>query len=356
METNSSDHYLAFDKNWFERHQRLLLLLLNNRITKKAARYILRIHKDCPDRLIVKILPNCYTVFNKWVDEETVELTTDFRTHWKFSKQLYYTFKPLWWAIHFWDWLIADRLIPQWSFGFSTLTQYPGSNGSLNPVDGDCGRGVGGVVDENFSTIVAGAGDNNNTGGSSAIITLIGSTTSNQFKTLRRGIFVFDTSSLTSGATISAATLSFACSLQTNGLGSTDLHVCASTPASDTALANADYSQLGSTSFGSLAYASWVVDSATYNSISLNASGISNISKTGNSRFGTRLAWDINGSFTGTWASSGQTRYFLNTFAGGGTTSGPKLVVTYSIAATLTNMWLPPNNQPVFEQIGITAY
>ena len=37
------------------------------------------------------------------------------------SQFVYEIAKPLWWAIHCWDEWIADRWIPQWSYGFSTI-------------------------------------------------------------------------------------------------------------------------------------------------------------------------------------------------------------------------------------------
>lgn len=43
-------------------------------------------------------------------------------TNWKFSRAVYHAFKPLWWAIHYWDELIADRWLPELSYGFDTLT------------------------------------------------------------------------------------------------------------------------------------------------------------------------------------------------------------------------------------------
>jgi hypothetical protein len=38
------------------------------------------------------------------------------------SQFVYEIAKPLWWAIHYWDEWVADRWLPQWSYGFSTIT------------------------------------------------------------------------------------------------------------------------------------------------------------------------------------------------------------------------------------------
>lgn len=142
-----------------------------------------------------------------------------------------------------------------------------------------------------------------------------------------RGFFLFDTSALTSSANISAATFSIA----GTGTATADddvstIHIVSSTPAANTTLALEDYDQVGSTSFASLAMASWVTTLDTYNGFALNASGLANISKTGVSKFATRNSRDLDNSApTGT----NQATCFLSDVAG--TTSDPKLVITYEL-------------------------
>jgi hypothetical protein len=140
---------------------------------------------------------------------------------------------------------------------------------------------------------------------------------------------LFDTSLLTSSANISSAVFSVYGTDKANGLGSPDYDVVASTPASNTTLAAADYGQLGTTVFASVAYASY--DTAGYNGFSLDTNGIANVSKTGVSKFGARLSWDTDGSFGGSWGSAQGTRFNSNTADATGTTNDPKLVVTYTI-------------------------
>src|SRR5438046_3617479 len=102
--------FQSFSKAWFEKHQRVLLWLLNHWLTRRWFRWVLRIRKHDIgyNKPIVRLLPNCYTVFNRFVANK-VELTTDFRTHAKYAKRIYYGFWPMWWALHAWDSFLADR-------------------------------------------------------------------------------------------------------------------------------------------------------------------------------------------------------------------------------------------------------
>jgi len=117
-----------FGETWFEKHQRGLLWLLNFPMIRSWFRWCLKIHRyDCRTR-ITQIGPNRFS----WGDELFREngrwhlrRTTDFRTHPKFAKRLYYAFRPLWWTLHAWDWFIADRIVPALSWGFGSLTAYP---------------------------------------------------------------------------------------------------------------------------------------------------------------------------------------------------------------------------------------
>lgn len=326
---------VVFDKYWFQKHQSKILWLANSWIGK----YIFQFKKmgHYLENHIVKITPNSVAEFLS-VKGDEIELKEHFFNYNEYAKKLYFYLLPVWYLMHAWDWIIADhkwfdkwQLAPQLSFGFDTLTQYPGSIGANDPVDGVVSRTT---VDETWTTIVAGAGKGTGVGIGYINIRTIATATSNQFERIERGIICFDTSALTAGATISAVVLSIRGTGKTNGLGSPDLHVCSATPANTNNLVNADYGQLGTTSFGNVAYADYSITG--YNDITLNASGISNISKTGISKFGTRLSWDINNNFTGTWASGANSRLSYNAVAFG--SNFPTLVVTYTVAVGPANL------------------
>src|SRR3990167_4064729 len=111
--------FRAFDKKWFARHQRVLLWLLNTFCVRIWFLWVMRINgkrSSVGRKKIIKIEPNAIT----WREGER-RYSSEFRAHDKYSKRLYYAFKPLWWAMHFWDWLVGDRLAMRLSFGFSVL-------------------------------------------------------------------------------------------------------------------------------------------------------------------------------------------------------------------------------------------
>ena len=261
-------------------------------------------------------MPNHYTVFSNG------KFTADFRTHTKFGKRLYYAFRPFWWTMHAWDWALADRFIPQLSFGFSTLTAYPDANVETTTVDGWIRN-----TNASWATCRSGAtGDLSDSSSGTSI--LVKAATG---YVISWSIFLFDTSSLTSGATINSATLSIAGSGTDFGENADvgTIHIISSSPASNTNIVDGDFDQRGTTNFGSIAVASFVTTVNTYNDFTLNASGLANISKTSISKFGATHSNDLNNS-TPTGANAVQS-LFADT---AGTTSDPKLVVTYTLPNT----------------------
>lgn len=223
--------------------------------------------------------------------------------------------------------IIGFLLIP--SAYADTLTVYPSSSTGGSTVDGYASRNT---VDQTFAAIIAGAGNAVDNTTANAIAVAVGSSsTTNQFKDVRRYIATFDTSDLTASVEITEAVLSLRGTGKANALGSDAIHICAATPASNTVLVNADYGQLGSTSFANIAYASW--STTAYNDFTLDANGEANISKTGISRFGSRMGWDIGGTFGGAWASNDYTFFQFYTADQTGTTNDPKLSVIYSVSS-----------------------
>lgn len=300
-----------------------------------------------PQEPLALLLPNG---FIKQLDKKTFELTTTTRA--VYSPKLYPALKTIdYFNSHKWYSSfeemqrallheLTDLKLYKNPFGyryeearlrFLTLTAYPDPNPETTSVDGQVHRNA---VDETFATIRAGAGTlANDTDASQEAPNLTGSTTTNQFQTLTRVILLFDTSALTSSATISAAVFSATYTGKASAIGETPVDIVSSNPASNTGLVAADYGTLGTTKYASKAYAD-ITTAGAYNDYTLDANGIANVSKTGISKFGERLGWDTDNSFTGTWASAANTR--VNTvFADtAGTASDPKLVVTYTVPAT----------------------
>jgi len=352
-------HYL-FDIQWFIKHQRKLLWLLNTPIIRIWFRWVMRIKKyDCNEK-ITEIMPNNFSFRDKIVSiysddfknsfngKGTKKLyrqafnnykknkefyvllrTTDFRSHNKYSKRLYYAFKPLWYCVHGWDMVVNALRLPVLNFGFDTLTVYPDAHPETTSVDGSTTRNN---VLDTWAGIREGNGREAAAGNSADyVVYLISSGTSDRWDTLYRDAFLFDTSSLTDTVTINSATFSLYGTGVKSDAFSQSITLVSSNPNSNTELVSADYpiGRWGSTEFATrLAISSW--NTSAYNDFSLNSNGIANISKTSISKFGTRISADFDNS-PPIWqnvASSYARSYFAERT---GTSQDPKLVVEYSV-------------------------
>lgn len=156
-----------------------------------------------------------------------------------------------------------------------------------------------------------------------------------------RGFLLFDTSSLGSGAVVSAATLSVWPTSKANNHndGLDYITVVSSAPVSNTSLANLDYSSIGTTAFSSSVDITGLSTGA-YHNFTLNSSGIANISTTGVSKFGIREGHDFVG--TAPLSPNGTTGVQMSAAETSGTTQDPKLAVTYTVEADFSfGQWFP---------------
>jgi len=220
--------------------------------------------------------------------------------------------------------------------GNTTSTFYPAA-GANSPVDGRVGREG---VDEAWSTIRGGAGTDafSAESGAGAWLQILGSTTSNQFARVRRNIFGFDTSSLSTD-TIDSATFSL---YSSNGAAVDNLSVSGvkidrRVPADTAALATGDYAVAGwanvAQSDTEITVANFMNGVAGYKDWALNATGLGNVNGSGLSWYGARFGNDLDNSAP-SWGSnqaSQITFYFADET---GTTSDPKLVVEHSEATS----------------------
>ena len=324
---NAPGPYLAFNHAWFQANQPLLLWALNTPGLAVLVRGLLRIRMAdvwMPrNTRIVEIAPNHYTV-----RLPSGEFRTDFRTHWKYSKRVYYAFKELWWIMHAWDSAVADRWAPAYSFGFLTLTAYPDPDPETATVDGMLRHSS---VGETWAATIAGAGVSSfDTITNIRVVSILGDGAA--WTRLERSIYLFDTSSLGATATVSAAVMSINGTAKSDGLSVTpDIDIYTATPASNTALVAGDFAQIGSVSQtgAPIAYANWLTTPA-YNDFTFSATGRGNVSKTGISKFGARNAnYDVAAvEPTNSAAASSLTGDYADV---ADTTVDPKLVATYSL-------------------------
>lgn len=220
------------------------------------------------------------------------------------------------------------------------LTYYPDPNTETTTVDGHAIRHS---VDETWATIRAGNGTATDDSSTTGSMRVTASTTSNQWARLDRFFMFFDTSSIPDANSITSATLSLigVAGAISNGLSgessaNSAVHIVGTTSTNTTALANADYQTVGATSFGS-SDTQVNFSTAVYEDITLNASGLSNISKTGLSRFTAIKGWDYSNTTTGlTWSSGALQDFGVASADTANTSSDPKLVVVSSSSTAYT--------------------
>lgn len=337
---------MVFDHAWFRRYQPALLYVLNHPVSKDWARHVLRIHKDCDCQLpIVAVAPNHYTTLLDIQPNGDAILQSDFRTHAKFSKRIYYAFKPFWNLIHFWDMQIANRLVPAWNMGLDTLMAWPDPDPESTTVDGPLYFSTTQLTWANIRAAASANDVRPSITGDSAFYATGGATT-NYFVYNCRSIFLFSTAGLTSYATIISAQFSVAGWYKQNNLSWSDaqatLWPVSSNPASNTNIVNADYSSLGTTPFSNagVGYSAFPTNN-TYAVITLNSTGVAAISKTAVTKLGIRSGADLSdtapGWITG-YPSTSVNVYYADQ---AGSNYDPKLVVTFKLPQ---NLWWWINN------------
>ena len=324
------EQIMVFSKEWFEKHNKTLCWFANAPVIKYWFRWLLRIHNDIPfNTKINQITPNSFSYNAKKVGDK-IELTTDFRTHEKFGKRLYYGLKPFWYLLHFWDW--STSVQPALNCGFDTLTVYPESGSGGTNVSCSGFVQIYEAAPGTTWTLLRAKSTGLNSATSQMIIGIT-TTGSTNWQRLFRGLSSFDTSDLTSNAAVSAAVLSlYGASKADNCNISPKINIC-SVDMSDTGeIALTDVGKTGNTSFSSdITYAN--ISLSDYNTFSLNASGIATISKTGVSQFSIKeAAYDITGTEPTHPGASLQSDIRFYSADETGTTKDPKLVVTYTIS------------------------
>ena len=330
---------------WFDLNQGFLLWLANTR----AGRDMLCIRRDVPqNHSIVRLRPNGFDSVERGPREtfvhalwglrqaarrgEPVEIRADFRCRPKIANRLAHSWVrnvPAWnrYLVDTWDRLGSPfRMRP--AFADSPLTAYP------DPGPDEISSCDGIVYEQNrneiWATLVARAGFAASDNSATAIVILAeASATSNQWEQLDRGIFLFLTSSIGSGQSITDTTLSIVSAGKGNDLPLTvNANVYSSLPASNTQIVAGDYDSLGTTPLCDtpIAYASWT---GTV-SWAFNAAGLLAVAPTDVTKLGLRDAnFDVPVT-PPTWASLGYS-YLIATMAETtGTASDPKLVVTYT--------------------------
>ena len=213
--------------------------------------------------------------------------------------------------------------------GNTTSTFYPDADPESTSVDGQASFDNSTTA---WSTIQSAADSAlaSDTGGQANHV-YVGQETSNRWW-LYRSFYLFDTSALGDTDTIDSASFNLYVTSTTNFDTGTAKYISlvSSSPASDTAITTADYDQVGTTK---LATDINTVDITLneYKPWILNATGITNISKTDVSKFALRHGQDLNNEQPSVGGDNGINGARFQDYDG--TTSGPKLVVEHTSPA-----------------------
>jgi PKD repeat protein len=206
-----------------------------------------------------------------------------------------------------------------------TLLVYPAIDGYVRE-----------TTDAAYFTMRNDVGDGNTVGSTTALISpyISTMTTNGVYGDFRRGVFSFNTSTIPDDATINSGIFKTRGSGKTNGLGSPSYGITGGVLASNTSLANGDYDGFFSTRYSSdIAYNN--ISTNSDNNWTLNADGISGVSKTGFTVIFLRDSWDIDNSTTGlTWVSSTSTQISFYSVNAATEARRPYLEVVYTSGAT----------------------
>ena len=324
------------EDRWFKMHQLPLLWLANT----QEGRDFLCIDKSFP--VIHEIAKN-YIRHHDWMPEGKKwrrVTTSEFRIGAKYANIIRYRWDA--WREYLLDYdveLLLHKLprqyVPKYAIVGSgqavayhaTLTVYPDYEPESTSVNGYIGHDNGSP----WATVHDAA--DGTYGGDSRDIDILATRDGVGDYRCARGFMLFDTSSLGAGSTVTDGVLSlYGYNSGVDGnAATTSLDIVASTPASNTALTTADYDQVGTTVYATKALSAW--SNSGYNDFTLDSNGVAAISKTSVSKFGARIALDTTNT-TPPDSGSGINRVSSHGREASGTTDAPKLVVTYTAAAT----------------------
>ena len=153
---------------------------------------------------------------------------------------------------------------------------------------------------------------------------------------IARSAFLFDTSSIGGGFQVDSADFKVYVSNSASDDFSMSIALTSSNPTSNTAIANGDYQNFGTTRYANdLAISSMTIPA--YNTMSLNSSGKSAVDMEGITKLGLRSAPDIDDT-PPTWSASQNSR-ITTLFADNGSNE-PTLDVTYSTPTGFKNLLL----------------
>ena len=321
------------ENKWFGMMQPQLLALANTDYGKDLL-CIPKEFQNAPVKNIFKISKNGI-FFNPRIKDGMLEKDWDFRIGAKWANVIRSRWEEIQGALL---WQEANKLILPSVRQRVLLNNafggpyYPAA-GAVNPCDGYVDRGVAGA---SFSSVREGAGTTNGeTDATLNVPRIRATTTTDQYDLISRLVVQIASSGIPDTDVISAATLSVLGAGSSNAM-SQSVTVVLCNPVDPANLANGDYDIASWTmtqqNSSDIAISAW--SASAYNDFALNATGISNISKTGTSKFGLVLSSDRTGTDP-TWASGADAYVTCSMADTAGTTSDPKLTGTSAAAVVV---------------------
>lgn len=321
-----ADHtYVLLNEDvWFRRYQNLLLAIVNTSI----GRDLLCVPKEYP------VITRMYKSAIHWRNLDGT-YGADFRIGSKWANVVRSRFDAFNGMSRYFLTNVSVPISPLVMSARSlcalSLTAYPDPDPETTTFDGRVAYAAG----ANWATTHdASSSASHDTYDSGAALYPQSSSDVSNFANIGRVFILFNTASLTSSAVVSAGTVSMYCTNSSNGIndGKDYVTIVTSSPASNTGLVDDDFDQCGAIS-NPTKQSNDIdisgVSTSAYQDWTLNATGISNISLTGITKFGAREGHDQeNSSVTG----SGSRANWLELTAAenAGTSQDPKLVVTYT--------------------------
>ena len=217
--------------------------------------------------------------------------------------------------------------------GNTTSTFYPDADPETTSVDGRTRYDGNGVT---WATFQAADGGSASDVGTELYAYLAAWSVSNQWDLNDKTHFLFDSSSIPDTDVISSATFSLYGTGTNNNPLTLSLNVYSTNPASNTAIAAGDHDTVGTTAF-STAKAQSTITAAAYYDWALNASGLTNVSKTGVSKFGFSYT-NLPENVEPTWSSLAENSWGHYHADQTGTANDPKLVVVHGVADLSINV------------------
>ena len=322
------------DAQWFKFYQPSLLGLVNT----AHGRDLFDISRDLPP--IVEIAPWYY----RWIIGKG-EYQTEFH-----SRAVY--FRKL---LHRWNEIVRDLehplFVPKYvvhngrklavPMGGATTTKYPDADTESSSVDGYIGhQGLDAADRVNWSTATTDDGTSIGSLGlvrdAHAKLNTTWFQRDGTWEDAIRSFMLFDTSSIGSGQSVSAAVYSFTAAQASTSAAELTYNIVSSSPASNTALVAADFDNLGTTSFGTAEADGVTVDSSTYNDITLNSSGRAAVAVAGVTKLAMR--WEADRANAEPSSGTNGASIQMLSADNSGTSTDPKLVVTHAVGSDIANV------------------